>query len=193
LSADGGDPYPVSQEERNAALASLVRATGEGRLSLEEFGRRTDLVLATGSRVDLANATGEFETPPLGRVKRRWFVPFGNRVRRGRFVLAKKTTATMLMSEIHLDLRGATLLGPEPTIKLKVLIGSLRVLVPSGIQVEVDQSSFFGGRSITTYGPPPSAARPLLRIRMIDVMGSVKVTDDPALWSPYLTARGSPG
>jgi Domain of unknown function (DUF1707)/Cell wall-active antibiotics response 4TMS YvqF len=192
MSSEGDDPYPVTDEERNAVLVALVSATTEGQLTLEEFGRRTDLVLTTGSRLDLEAVTGGLEIPVEGRVKRHWWVPFGDRVVRGRFALARKTNAVMLMSEIHLDLRGATLLGPEPVIKLRVLVGSLRVLVPPGIQVEVDQTSLFGGRSITTFGPPPSAARPLLRIRMIDVLGSVKVTDDPETWSPYLTAR-APG
>lgn len=190
MTGAGDDPYPVTAGERQVVLDELVRATTEGQLTLEEFGRRTELVLATGARAELEAATGGLAVPPTGRVKRHWWVPFGNRVVRGRFALAPKTKATMLMSEIHLDLRGATLLGPEPIIKLKAIMGSLRVLVPAGIQVEVDQRSLFGGRTITTYGPGPSASRPLLRIRMVDVLGSIRVTDDPETWSPYLTARG---
>ena len=42
-----GEQFPVTDEERDAALAALVRATGVGQLSLEEFDRRTDLVLTT--------------------------------------------------------------------------------------------------------------------------------------------------
>jgi len=186
----GALDVPITDEERNVVLSALVHATTEGQLTLEEFGRRTDIVLTTGSREDLQAVTGGLVVQPTGRVKRHWFVPFGNRIMRGSFVLAPKTGAVMVMSEIHVDLRGAVLLGPEPVIKCKVLMGNLRVLVPTGIQVEVDQSSLFGGRHITTYGPPPSAARPLLKIRMRGVMGSVKVTDDPANWSPYITERG---
>ena len=112
----------------------------------------------------------------------------GNRVRRGRFVLPERTTAVVLLGEIHLDLRGATLVGPEPAIKVWALMGNLRVLVPRGIHVEVDSSSLFGGRTLAAYGPPPSSATPVLRIRMIDVLGAVKVTDDPTLWSPNLAS-----
>jgi Cell wall-active antibiotics response 4TMS YvqF/Domain of unknown function (DUF1707) len=190
VSAGSVDPYPITEEERSTVLSALVHATSAGQLTLQEFGRRTDVVLTTGSREDLQAATGGLAMPPTGRVKRHWFVPFGNRILRGRFILAPKTGAVMLMSEIHLDLRGAVLLGPEPVIRLKVLMGNLRVLVPTGIQVEVDESSLFGGRHVATYGPPPSAARPLLKIRMIGVMGSVKVNDDPKNWSPYITERG---
>jgi hypothetical protein len=186
----GLDPQLITEEERSIVLSALVRATSEGQLTLEEFDRRTDVVLTTGSREDLQAATGGLAMPPSGRVKRHWFVPFGNRIMRGRFSLAPKTGVVMLMSEIHLDLRGAVLLGPEPLIKLKVLMGNMRVLVPNGIQVEVDESSLFGGRHVTTYGPPPSAARPLLKVRLIGVMGSVKVTDDPEKWSPNITERG---
>ena len=188
--ADGVYPQPITEEERNVVLSALVRATSEGQLTLEEFGRRTDVVLSTESRDDLRAAAGRLAVQPGGPVKRHWFVPFGNRILRGGFLLAPKSGAVMLMSEIHLDLRGAVLLGPEPVIRLKVLVGTLRVLIPTGVQVEVDESTLFGGRHVTTYGPFPSASRPLLRIRMIGVMGSVKVTDQPDNWSPYITERG---
>ena len=94
------------------------------------------------------------------------------------------------MGEIHLDLRGAVFLVPEPRIRVTALVGNLRVLVPSGVQVVVDQRSLFGGRRISTYGPPASASRPRLAISMFDVLGSVKVTNDEATWSPALMGRG---
>ena len=190
MSVTEGEQFPVTDGERDAALNVLVHATGAGQLSLEEFDRRTDLVLTTPSRTEFAAATGGLEVIPPGRAKRRWFVPFGNRVVRGRFFLAERTRAFMLMGEIHLDLRGAVFLVPEPSLRVTALIGNLRVLVPSGIQVTVDQRSLSGGRTITTYGPPATASRPRLRISMLDVFGSVKVTNDEATWSPSLMARG---
>jgi hypothetical protein len=188
--AGEGGQFPVTDGERDAALSALVRATGTGQLSLEEFDRRTNLVLTTTSRSELAAATGGLKVTPPGRAKRHWFVPVGNRLVRGRFFLAERTSAFMVLAEIHLDLRGAVFLVPEPRITVTVLVGNLRVLVPSGVQVVVDQRSLFGGRSITTYGPPATATRPRLAISMLDVLGSVKVTNDEATWSPSLTARG---
>jgi Cell wall-active antibiotics response 4TMS YvqF/Domain of unknown function (DUF1707) len=178
----------VDDRERSGALGSLVRATGSGHVSLEEFYRWTDDVLAARTRGELALVTARFQATPVpaGRVRRHWFVPFGNRIRRGRFVLARRTRAVVLFGEIHLDLRGATLADHEPVISLTVVIGSLRVLVPSWIHVEVDQSSLFGGRTVTAFGPPPALDRPALHIRMVDVLGSVKVSTDPATWSPVV-------
>ena len=189
MASDDEEHYVVSDTERQEALASLVRAATAGQMTLDEFSRRTDVALGARSRTDLVAATSDLGVALApGRIKRRWFVPFGNRVRRGRFVLPEHTSAVLLAGEIHLDLRGATIVGPEPTIKLWVLMGNLRVLAPRGIHVEVDSSSLFGGRTIASYGPPPGAATPVLRIRMIDVLGAVKVTDDPALWSPNLAS-----
>ncbi|MGH9122519.1 MAG: DUF1707 SHOCT-like domain-containing protein, partial [Acidimicrobiales bacterium] len=187
MSSTGGDLYPLSDGERDAAVTSLVKATGDGRLTLEEFGQRAELALTTDSRIDLEKVTGDLPEASPSKAKRHWFAPFGNRIVEGRFALSPNTKTTMLVSEIHLDLRGAFLVGPESTIKVKALAGTLRVLVPTGVRVEVDQSSLFGGRSRTSYGPESKVVRPLLRIRMIDVMGGVKVTDDPAKWSPYMT------
>ena len=190
MSAGEGEQFPVTDGERDASLAVLVRATGAGQLSLEEFDRRTDLVLTTPSRAEFAAATGGLEVIPPGRTKRRWFVPFGNRLVRGRFFLGPRTTAFVALAEIHLDLRGAVFLAPGPRIRVMALAGNLRVLVPSGVQVVVDERSLFGGRRITTYGPPTTASRPRLEISMVDVLGSVKVTNDEATWSPALMARG---
>jgi predicted membrane protein len=190
VSAGDEEQFPVTDVERDTALAALVRATGVGQLSLEEFDRRTDLVLTTSSRTEFAAATGGLEVIPPGRAKRRWFVPFGNRIVRGRFFMAERTSAFVVMAEIHLDLRGAVFLVPEPRLRVRALVGNLRVLVPSGVQVVVDQRSLFGGRRITTYGPPASASRPRLAISTLDVLGSVKVTNDEATWSPALMARG---
>ncbi len=189
MTSPDGEQFVISDLERRDALALLVRACGDGQVTLDEFSRRTDVALSAQSRTDLVAATADLGVAVApGRVKRRWFVPFGNRVRRGRFVLPEHTSAVVLAGEIHLDLRGATLVGPEPTIKLWVLMGNLRVLAPRGIHVEVDTSSLFGGRTIATYGPSPSPTTPVLRIRMIDVLGAVKVTDDPAIWSPNLAS-----
>ena len=190
MSAGEGEQFPVTDGERDAALSVLVRATGAGQLSLEEFDRRTDLVLMTPSRTEFAAATGGLEVIPPGRAKRHWFVPFGNRLMRGRFFLGERTSAFMALAEIHLDLRGAVFLVPEPSLRVRALVGNLRVLVPSGVQVTVDQRSLFGGRSIRTYGPPATASRPRLAISTLDVLGSVKVTNDEATWSPSLMARG---
>jgi hypothetical protein len=184
----------LGEPERAAALAALVHATGTGHVSLDEFYQWTDDVLAARTRGELELVTARFEATPVppGRVKRHWFVPFGNRIRRGRFVLPERTRATIWMGEIHLDLRGATLVGAEPLIRLHVMMGTLRILVPMWLHVEIDQSSFFGGRTITGFGPPPTVDRPMLRVRVVDLMGNVKVTTDPAAWSPVVLPGGGP-
>jgi hypothetical protein len=189
VTSEEQEHYALSDTERRDALATLVRAATEGQVTLDEFSRRSDVAIAATTRSELVAATADLGMVAApGLVKRRFLVLFGNRVRRGRFVLPEHTSALMFAGEIHLDLRGATLVGPEPTIKVWALMGNLRVLAPRGIHVEVDSSSLFGGRTIATYGPPPSAAAPVLRIRMIDVLGAVKVTDDPANWSPNLAS-----
>ncbi len=194
VTSGDSDHFVVTDAERTTALSSLVRAANAGQVTLEEFSQRTDIVLATTTRSDLVAVTSDLDAalPPPGRVKRRWFVPIGNRVRRGRFVLPEHTRMIVLVGEIHLDLRGAVLVGPEPSIKLWVFVGNLHVLAPRGIEVEVDSSSLLSGRTITTYGERAGPGAPVLRIRMLDLLGTVKVTDDPALWSPGLITRPTP-
>jgi hypothetical protein len=141
--------------------------------------------VAVTSRVEAA-------IEPAQPLKRRWWVLFGNRIHRGRFVLPERTRALVGAGEIHLDLRGATLVGAAPLISLKVVVGSLRILVPAGISVEVDQSSLLGGRKLTRFGGEPDPQYPMVRVRMIDLMGNVHVTDDPARWSPAVVPATAP-
>lgn len=185
------EQYLVSETERSAALSTLVRACSSGRMTLDEFSRRTDLALVARTRSDLLAASGDLDvdtglTRPL---KRRWFVLFGHRVRRGRFVFPERVTAFVFTGEIYLDLRGATLVGPEPAIKLWVLAGNLNLLVPKGVKVAVDQSSLFGGRSLADHEAGASPSAPTLQVRMIDVLGSVRVSNDADEWGRGLVTK----
>jgi hypothetical protein len=185
--------YVITEAERSAALATIVRACSNGQMTLEEFSRRTDIAVEAVTRADLVAVTGDIDAGPTSArpLKRRWWVLFGHKVRRGRFVLPEKVTAMIFAGEIHLDLRQATMIGPEPTIKLWVLAGNLIVLVPKGIRVEIDQSSLFGGRTLTDEDANASASAPTLQVRMIDVLGSVRVTNDPDDWGRGLIVKAS--
>lgn len=186
--------YLASDAEREAALAELRQSAVEGRIGLEEYLRGSEQLDAATTRAALVAVTSKLDATalPAPKLRRRWWVPFGNRVHRGRFVLAERTRAFVGMGEIHLDLRGATLVGPSPMISLVVVVGTLRLLVPSGISVEVDQSSMYGGRKLVRYGAPPDPRRPTVRVRMVHVFGNVHVTDDPEHWSPIVVPAHPP-
>ncbi len=196
MSASGDDHYVPSEAERDAAQVALRSAAVDGRLGLEEYLRAADSVAVAQTRAELVAVTAGLEAavPPAAatRLRRRWWVPFGNRVYRGRFVLPERTRILIGMGEVHLDLRGATLVGPSPTLRLTVLVGTLRLLVPPGVTVEIDQSSYYGGRNLRRFGGEPLPTRPLIRVRMRHMMGNVHVTDDPARWSPVVVPASEP-
>jgi hypothetical protein len=179
--SDGG-AFPVSELQRSAALASLVHACSTGQLTLAEFSERSDLVLTATSDSELASATAELPSAPLPprALRRVWLVPFGNRVHRGRFVLPARATAIVAVGEVHLDVRQASLLGHAAALRLYVLMGNLRLLVPRAVRVEIETSSLLGGRTLRTVGPEQPTTT--ISVRMFDVIGNVKVTDDPDEW-----------
>jgi hypothetical protein len=103
VTSEEGERYALSDTERRDALASLVRAASDGQVTLDEFSRRTDVALAARTRTDLVAATADLGMVPApGSIKRHFIVLFGNRVRRGRFVLPEHTSAVMFAGEIHL-------------------------------------------------------------------------------------------
>ncbi|HTX00828.1 MAG TPA: LiaF domain-containing protein [Acidimicrobiales bacterium] len=194
MSSTEDDHFLPSEIERTTALEALDSSAVEGRLGLEDYLRLTDQLAVARTRADLVAVTSRVEAAiePARPLKRRWWVVLGNRIYRGRFVLPERTKAVVVTGEIHLDLRGATLVGAAPSIRLKVLVGSLRVLVPAGVGVEVDQSSLFGGRKVVRFGGEQDPRRPTIRVRVVDVFGNVHVTDDPARWSPAVLPAGEP-
>lgn len=85
----------ASDEEREAAVARLRTAAGEGRLALDELAERLDRAFAAATRAeleplvaDLSSEPGPEQAPPRGR---RWIVGImGGGTHRGRWRIAPR-------------------------------------------------------------------------------------------------------
>jgi hypothetical protein len=55
------------------------------------------------------------------------------------------------------------------------------VVVPQGVEVELEGTSFMASRRARLKGPPPAAGAPVVRITGFAVMGGVTVRDSPTL------------
>ena len=66
-SGDDGQAYPVlaSDLEREQALQTISHAVGEGRLNLDEAGRRIEAALHSRHRNELAGLVGDLPQPAL--------------------------------------------------------------------------------------------------------------------------------
>jgi ABC-type transporter Mla subunit MlaD len=62
-----------------------------------------------------------------------------------------------------------------------VLFGSLEVIVPSGVEVDVAAAAIMGSKALRLSGPPPLADAPRIVIHGLVVCGSLNVRDQ---WRP---------
>jgi hypothetical protein len=184
-----GDQEPaagirVSDAERDAAVERLSAATGDGRLTLEEFSLRMELATAARTRADLdrlvtdlpadAATVGSAVTsgasgPPSWHVS-----PVGGLKIGGPWRMDRHVIAVSLVGGARLDLSQAQLAAPQVTLTKVSLVGGTRVTVPPGIRVEASGFSLIGGTRIEG-GPEPGPGAPTVRIRAFSLVGGVRI------------------
>ena len=171
----------ASDAEREAVVARLRTAAGEGRLALDELAERLDRAFAAVTRNDLETLTGDLPQQQEDAVpeakSRRWVVGImGAGTQKGRWRIASHCTVVNVMGGADLDLTGAVVQGPETEIRVFSLMGGSDIVVPDGVHVELSGFAFMGGNDLRLEdrpAPPPGA--PVVRVRAWSVMGGTDV------------------
>ena len=169
----------VSDAERDAVVARLNDATGEGRLTIEEFSERVSAALAAKTRGDLdvlladlpAHPSTQPRPTPAGpRISE--ITPIGSVKRGGNWRLDRDMELGTIVGSVKLDLRNAQIIsGVE--LRVRAVVGSIKIWIPDGVEVEVAGQSVLGSRSIAEG--TAQAGAPRLRLHLETVVGSVKV------------------
>jgi Domain of unknown function (DUF1707)/Cell wall-active antibiotics response 4TMS YvqF len=181
---DADAPTPAvraSDSEREAVVARLRTAAGEGRLALDELAERLDRAFAAVTRADLEPLTADLPAEsapvlPSGNA-RRWIVGImGGGKHAGRWRIASRCTVINLMGGADLDLTNAVVEGPETEIRVFSLMGGSDIRVPDGVHVELSGFAFMGGNDLKLKGRPESPpGAPMVRVRAYSVMGGTDV------------------
>ena len=183
-SATAGDGIRASDAERDAALERLSAATGDGRLTLEEFSQRMDRATTAKTRADLdrlvadlpadvvAAGTGVAGPAAAGPS---WHVsPIGGLRISGPWRMDRHVIVVSLVGGTSLDLSEAQLAAPEVTLTKVSLVGGTRITVPPGIRVETSGFSLVGGTRVEG-GPEPGPGAPTVHIRAFSLVGGVRI------------------
>jgi serine/threonine protein kinase len=101
--------------------------------------------------------------------------------------------AVAVMGSTVLDFRGAV--GGPGVVEARcvAVMGSIEVIVPPEIHVEIISTGFWGSVHQVHADSPPSPDKPTLRITAVAVMGSIEVKDTPDDYSAWHHHRGLPG
>jgi uncharacterized protein DUF1707/cell wall-active antibiotic response 4TMS protein YvqF len=182
----------ASDAEREAVVARLRDAAGEGRLTVEELAERIDAAYAARTQAELepltrdlpaiagpvAGATPPVVAPPGGAVEARSSTILGimgSGDRKGRWRVPARTTVVNVMGGADLDLREAVLEAPEIEITVWSLMGGSDITVPEGVHVELEGFALLGGNKLELDGPEPGPGAPVVRVRAWSLMGGTDV------------------
>ena len=169
----------VSDDDREATVARLRVAGGEGRLTLEELADRVELADAARTRGDLdaliADLPVTYATSADERKDRGWIVAImGGAERKGRWRPARQTNVVTIMGGAELDLREAEL-ADGVSITAVTVMGGIGIAVPEGVSVEMGGFAVMGANGGPRDKVPPLPNAPVIRVRAFSLMGGVGV------------------
>jgi len=184
-----GDGEPAggiraSDAERDATVERLSAATGDGRLTLEEFSQRMEQATSARTRAELDRlvadlpadaATAGTEVAGPAPAGPSWHVsPVGGLRVYGPWRMDRHVIVVSIVGGTRLDLSQAQLAAPEVTLTKVSLVGGVRVWVPAWIRVEVSGFSLIGGTRFYG-GPEPRPGAPTVHIRAYGLVGGVRI------------------
>ncbi len=173
----------ASDADRERTAETLRRAAGEGRLTVEELEERLNTVYESRTQTELERLTADVPAAGEGAAGRRlpvrrgeggtaWLVSvMGGHDRKGRWRVARHCRVINIMGGSNLDLNDAELADDEIDILVFSLMGGSEIRVPDGLNVEVSDFALMGGNDSRVGVERPDPGGPLVRIRMVSLMG----------------------
>lgn len=182
----GGTAYRIADADRERVVALLRTHCTEGRLTLDEFSDRVGDVYNARTSVELAGVVSDLPALPTsgpssvaastGRRPVKWLVAvFGDSSRRGRFSLDDESAAIAAFGDCTLDLTDALIKGSNPLVTAVAVFGDVTIIVPDGIEVDLEGIAVFGDKRCSTGTASPVPGSPVVRVRAFALFGDVRV------------------
>ena len=173
------DVMEIDEFERRVEAAHAAQTSDELKALLHDLPGSTNLPAVAGQETLPASAPPpSYQVTTASNVKENEFVlaVMGGGSRRGRWRAARKNTVVTVMGGAELDFREAVL-GPGVTeVRIFALWGGTEVIVPPGMNVEVNGFALMGGFDHQTdESVAHDPAAPTLRITGVACMGGVDV------------------
>jgi hypothetical protein len=168
--------YAVENLTTEELQSRLERATRAATLD-ELRGLTADLPVAQPAPAAVAVPGGGAPLPAQVPERGMIVAVMGGAARSGRWTAPRELTVIAVMGGAELDLREARL-GPGITeVNMFVLMGGVQLVVPPGVQVEMNGIALMGGFEERHRGIPASnhPDAPILRIGGFAMMGGVEV------------------
>lgn len=175
----------ASDFDRERVIALLGESAADGRLTPEEHTDRVERAYQARTLGELAVLTTDLAVPsgqPIRLDGRRAVAAvFGHDSRNGRWVVPEALPVITVFGEAELDLREAILQGSRTVIYATVVLGSLHVIVPEGVSVEISGTAVLTRKISRTVRQPGAARQPgvgpaVIELRTVGIGGTIRVT-----------------
>jgi hypothetical protein len=157
--AYANDVVDIDELDRRLDLAHAARTVAELDALIADLG------LSTATSTALVHAGSFAIEDPSRPAEKRLRVVMGSVERRGPWVVAREHTVRVFWGNAELDFREASIGPGVTTLRVRVIMGNVELVLPPQLSVDVDVSSFAGSveeRHRTPAEPDPS--RPLLQV-----------------------------
>lgn len=184
-------PLRASDAERERTTEILSRAAATGQLDVEELDERLQAAWSARTRADLERLVADVgvdsgadltQPPASGRVKvvghegSRWIVSImGGNDRCGRWRIAKRCTVLNIMGGSNLDLCDAELSDQVTELNFFSVMGGGEIRVPDDVRIDISKFALMGGHEVRLGDATPPPTSPLIRIRLVSIMGGAQV------------------
>jgi hypothetical protein len=183
----------IADVDRDRVVAVLRLHCTEGRITLDEFSDRVGDVYNARTVAELDAAVHDLPVPwsedagrgdepePDRRSKARtrsvrWLVAiFSSSHRRGRFTLDDESAVVAAFGDCTLDLSEASIEGPNPLVTAVAAFGNVTIVVPEGIDVNLQGFPFFGSTRCDTGSTRALPGSPVVTVRAFAAFGDVRV------------------
>jgi hypothetical protein len=167
----------LSDAERDHVVARLRAAAGDGRLTLDEMEERVGEVYRARTAGDLVPLTADLPVPAAGalRATERVVGVFSGAKQKGHWRPAATTEAVAVFGSCRLDLCDAIFEDREIDIRATAVFGSIEVLVPEGVHVDLGGFAVLGSKSYRVRTSTPAPGAPSIHVDARALAGSVTV------------------
>ena len=162
------DVFDIDELERRLDLAHGARSVAELDALLADLGPSTTALVPVGPTA--------IEDPDRAE-RKRVRVMLSAVERRGRWSVPRRLDLRVLWGHVELDFRDASLGPGVTTIHVRVFMGNLEIVLPPGLGIDIDVSSFASAVTERHRVPPDhDPARPLIRVVGKVRFGNIEVT-----------------
>ncbi|MFD2091959.1 DUF1707 domain-containing protein [Blastococcus deserti] len=194
--AAGSPVLRASDADREAVVARLQTALGEGRIDLDEFGQRAGAAYAAVTRAELDLLVADLPVHTARPVE-----IVGQRPQEevssvfGDITLTVATSPPQrvgtVFGDVRIDLRGLRTGADRIDLQISTVFGDIDVIVAEGVDAELRGRTVLGNRKVELAPVPRIAGTPLVVVHARAVFGDLRLRslapgDSPSRWGALL-------